>query len=220
MKRILCLCYGMLALWSAYGQSFIENVYLTTEKGIESIYAKGDTVKVYATVEKETPALLSVFRNGKPMEKKEVLLHAGKNEVFRNVYDEASAIMVRLANPHDKKDSTTIGAIVAPEDFRPGFDMPSDFRRFWKKQLKIMRREKMEVKLTTVEIPEEDRDKYVCYNLEINCLSFRPVRGYLAMPRNAGRRSLPIAIYAHSAGSTWQKKVVEPLRWISMPMVS
>lgn len=211
MKRILCLCYGMLALWSAYGQSFIENVYLTTEKGIESIYAKGDTVKVYATVEKETPALLSVFRNGKPMEKKEVLLHAGKNEVFRNVYDEASAIMVRLANPHDKKNSTTIGTIVAPEDFRPGFDMPSDFRRFWKKQLKIMRREKMEVKLTTVEIPEEDRDKYVCYDLEINCLSFRPVRGYLAMPRNAGRRSLPIAIYAHSAGvltTPWTKAKV------------
>ena len=37
MKKTICLCFGLLAFWSAYGQSFIEDVYLTTDKGIESV---------------------------------------------------------------------------------------------------------------------------------------------------------------------------------------
>ena len=200
MKRILCLLAGLAVLCSAYGQSFLESVYLSVDKGLEGVYAKGETIKVYADVEKETPALVKVYQNGQFTDVSETLLPAGKSEVFSGSYDEATALMIRLANPADQKDSTTIGAIVAPEDFLPGYDEPADLRAFWKKQLKKMRRDKMKVKLTPVEIPGEDGEKYVCYDLEINCLDFRPVRGYLAMPRNAKRRSLPIAIYAHSAG--------------------
>ena len=200
MKRIFCIIIGLLAAVAAFGQSFLESIYLMPDKGLEAVYAKGETIKIYADADKETPALVKVYRNGQFEGVSEITLQAGRTEVFSGSYDEAAALMVRLANPQDQNDSTTVGAIVAPEEFLPGFDEPADFRDFWKKQLKTLRRQRMKVKLTPVEVPGEDAEKYVCYDLEINCLDFRPVRGYLAMPRKAKRRSLPIAIYAHSAG--------------------
>ena len=48
------------------------------------------------------------------------------------------------------------------------------FRKFWKKQLKQMRKQKMEVKLTPVPIPGKDSVNYVCYDLEVNCITARP----------------------------------------------
>lgn len=201
MKKILCIIAGLAVLFTARGQSFLESVNLSVDKGLEGVYSKGETIKVFAEVDKETPALVKVYQNGQFKGVSETVLPPGKSEVFSGSYDEAAALMIRLANPLDQKDSTTVGAIVAPEEFRPGFDEPADFRQFWKKQLKALRREKMKVSLTPVAIPGKDSLNYVCYDLEINCLDFRPVRGYLAMPRNARRRSLPIAIYAHSAGA-------------------
>ena len=200
MKKLFCIFIGLLAIGSAYGQSFLESVSLSVDKGLEGVYAKGETIRVYADVDKETPALVKVYQNGQFKGVSEKVLPAGRSEVFSGSYDEAAALMIRLANPEDQNDSTTVGAIVAPEEFRPGFEEPADFRKFWRKQLKTMRKQKMEVKLTPVDIPGKDDENYVCYDLEINCLDFRPVRGYLAMPRNAKPHSLPIAIYAHSAG--------------------
>ena len=212
MKRTLCFILALFALWTASGQSFLEDVRLSLDKGFEGVYAKGDSLKVYAEVAKETPALVKIYQNGYFKEQREVCLHAGKSEVFSGSYDEATALMFRLADPANPKDSTTIGAIVAPEDFRPGFDEPKDWRKFWRKQLKQLRRQKMQVKLTPVAIPGKDSLDYLCYDLEVNCITARPVRGYLALPRNAAPRSLPIAIKAHSAGKmtdSWTKATVK-----------
>ena len=200
MKKIASCFLALLAFGTAYGQSFLENVHLSVNNGFEGVYSKGDTVKVYAEVGKDTPAVMKIYQNGYFKEERNCLLSAGKNEVFCGAYDEATSLMFRLADPSHPSDSTTVGAIVAPEEFRPGFDEPADFQAFWKKQLKEMRKQKMKVKLTPVPIPGEDSLKFVCYDLEINCITARPVRGYLAMPRGARRHSLPIAINAHSAG--------------------
>ena len=212
MKRTLCFILALFALGTAYGQSFLEDVRLSLDKGFEGVYAKGDTVKVYAEVGKETPAVVKIYQNGYFKEARETLLPAGKSQVFSGAYDEAVALMFRLADPADPKDSTTVGAIVSPEDFRPGFDEPKDWRKFWRKQLKQMRRQKMEVRLTPVAVPGKDSLDYVCYDLEVNCITSRPVRGYLALPRNAAPHSLPIAIKAHSAGKMtdrWTKSTVK-----------
>ena len=212
MKRTLCFILALFALGTAYGQSFLEDVRLSLDKGFEGVYAKGDTVKVYAEVGKETPAVVKIYQNGYFKEARETLLPAGKSQVFSGAYDEAVALMFRLADPADPKDSTTVGAIVSPEDFRPGFDEPKDWRKFWRKQLKQMRRQKMEVRLTPVAVPGKDSLDYVCYDLEVNCITARPVRGYLALPRNAAPHSLPIAIKAHSAGKMtdrWTKATIK-----------
>jgi len=200
MKKVFCFTICLLALNICYGQSFLESVRLFPDKGFEGIYAKGDIVRIFAEVDKETPALVKVYQNGQFIGVSETVLPKGKSEVFRGSYDEAAALMIRLANPSDQNDSTTVGAIVAPEDFRPGFGEPADFLAFWEKQLDTMRKQEMEVKLTPVSIPDEDSESFECYDLEVNCLDFRPVRGYLAMPRNARPHSLPIVIFAHSAG--------------------
>ena len=213
MKKVFCILLSLLALaTAAYGQSFLENIHLSLNKGFEGVYAKGDTIKVFAEVDKETPALVKIYQNGYFKQMRETLLPAGKSEVFRGSYDEATALMFRLADPANPKDSTTVGAIVAPEDFRPGFDEPKDWRKFWRKQVKQVRRQKMEVKLTPVAIPGKDSLDYVCYDLEINCITARPVWGYLALPRDAKPHSLPIAIKAHSAGKmtdSWTKATVK-----------
>ena len=97
MKRIFCLLAGLAVLCSAYGQSFLESVYLSVDKGLEGVYAKGETIKVYAEVEKETPALVKVYQNGQFQGVSETLLPEGKSEVFSGSYDEATARMIRLA---------------------------------------------------------------------------------------------------------------------------
>ena len=130
MKKIVCFIIALVSLGTAYGQSFLEDVHLSLDKGLEGVYVKGDTIKVYAEVGKETPALVKIYQNGYFKEARETLLPAGKSQVFSGAYDEAVALMFRLADPADPKDSTTVGAIVSPEDFRPGFDEPKDWRKF------------------------------------------------------------------------------------------
>lgn len=200
MKKIVCILLALLAFGAAYGQHFLTDVHLSVNHGFEGVYSKGDTIKVFAEVGEDTPAVMKIYQNGYFKEQRECPLTAGRNEVFRGTYQEAAALMFRLADPSNPADSTTVGAIVAPEEFRPGFEEPADFQVFWKKQLKTMRRQTMQVQLTPVPVPGEDSLQYVCYDLEINCITPRPVRGYLAMPREARPHSLPIAIYAHSAG--------------------
>ena len=213
MKKIISLTLALFVLGTAaHGQSFLEDVHLSLDKGIEGVYAKGDTLRVYAEVARNTPALVKIYQNGYFKEARETCLPEGKSEIFSGSFNEAAALMFRLADPANPQDSTTVGAIVAPEDFRPGFDEPKDWRKFWRKQLRRLRRQKMEVKLTPVAIPGEDSLKYVCYDLEVNCITARPVRGYLALPRNADPHSLPIAIKAHSAGrmtDSWTKAKVK-----------
>lgn len=200
MKKILSFIVAIMALNLAYGQSFLEDVVLSLDKGMEGVYAKGEPVKVFAEVKQETPALVKIYHNGVFKESHETLLPAGKSEVFNQSYDESIAIMVRLTNPAQLKDSTTVGAVVAPEGFQAGFEEPADFAEHWAKELKTLRKMKMKVKLTPVEVPGKDGEEYDCFDLEINCVGGVPARGYVAIPRNAKAKSLPIALYLHSAG--------------------
>ena len=57
MKRVFCIIIGLLAVAAAYGQSFLESVYLTPDRGWDGVYAKGDTIRVYADADREMPAL-------------------------------------------------------------------------------------------------------------------------------------------------------------------
>ena len=213
MKKYLFVTTVLLLTGTfSRSQSFLESITLSLNKGLEGLYEKGDTLKLYAEAPGNTAAVLEIYQNGKLKESREVLLTEGKSELFSNAYEESVALMFRLNNASDKSDSTLIGAIVAPEEFQPGLQEPDDFDAFWRKQLKAMRKVKMKPRLTPVEVPDEYKGKFVCYDLEINCAEGAPVRGYLALPSGSGRRSLPIAIYAHSAGNLkykWTRSTVE-----------
>ena len=212
MKKFISFTLALLVLGTAYGQSFLEDVHLSLDKGFEGVYAKGDSIKVFAEASCEKPAVVKIYQNGYFNEAREIRIPEGKSEIFSGSFSEATALMFRLSDPANPKDSTTVGAIVSPEDFTPGFDEPKDFRKFWRKQLRQMRKQKMEVKLTPVAIPGKDSLEYVCYDLEVSCITSRPVRGYLALPLNAAPHSLPIAIKAHGAGlmtDSWTKATVK-----------
>lgn len=213
MKRILLIAAALLVCVAAWGQSFLESVTLSLDKGEEGVYAVGEPIKVFAESEIDAPAIVKVYINGNLNNAWRTDLSAGgKTEVFNASYDKPLALMVRLSNLKDEKDSTTVGAVVAPEQLKPGFDEPADFAKFWGKQLKTMRKMKMKTRLTPVAVPEKYEGKFVCYDLEINCVGNVPVRGYLAMPVDAKPRSLPIAIYAHSAGKLtkrWTRSTVD-----------
>lgn len=112
MKKVFCIILSLLALvTAAYGQSFLENIHLSLNKGFEGVYAKGDTIKVFAEVDKETPALVKIYQNGYFKQMRETLLPAGKSEVFRGSYDEATALMFRLAD-HDNKEGLLVEKLV------------------------------------------------------------------------------------------------------------
>ena len=207
MKRILIIAAGLLLCSAAWGQKFIDSVLLSLGDSPEGIYAKGDTIRIFSDTPAETQANLKVYINGKLKDTTPAVLPAGKAEIFRASYDEPTALMLRVENAEDKSDSTMIGAIVAPEEFQPGFEEPADFREFWEKQLAKMRKMKMKVKLVPVDAPDKDKGKFECWHLHINCVGDAPVMAYLAIPVNAKPGTLPICISLHSAGNIKKKSV-------------
>ena len=212
MKRILVIAAGMLLATAAWGQKFIDDVVLSLENSTEGIYAKGDTIKIFAESAEMKDAVFQVYINGKVQENYPASIPAGKSEVFRAVYDEPTALMLRVNNPENKDDNTMIGAIVAPEEFQPGFEEPADFKAFWDNELKKMRKMKMKVKLVPVEAPERDRGKIECWHLEINCVGGSPVMAYLAIPVDAKPGTLPICVSLHSAGKITKPTVRSNLK--------
>lgn len=95
---------------------------------------------------------------------------------------------------------TKIGWVVDPEDFRQTVPCPKDFNKFWNKQKRAMRRIPMNPELREITVEGRDNENYVCYEVTLQCIDDTPVRGYLAMPRGADRKSLPIVMFMHAAG--------------------
>lgn len=94
-------------------------------------------------------------------------------------------------------EDTSIGFVVAPEKYRAALPCPRDFDRYWRKEIRAMRRIPSDPALERVECKDEG---IVCQSLEIGCVDGTPVRGYVAMPKDAGKGSLPIVVFAHAAG--------------------
>jgi len=201
---LICL---LCASGSLFSQTVQENIFLriNSETGI---YQKGDTVRVWADV-KEVPDIdlfLKVTKwceyDGKTVP---VKLLKGENLVFEGCFDEAVQYIFEITdnqNPDSVSRSGSsgnsfAGILVAPEEFKPGYSQPSDFFEFWKKEIRTMRKEKM--------VPEVTKDTTKAgvrsYHLDINCVGPAPVRAYVAYPEKAARRSLPIIINLHAAGS-------------------
>ena len=97
----------------------------------DGIYQVGDTVKVYASLGDKTELV-----------HREVACEGPENRIF------------------DYED-TQIGWVVAPQDYVQGVPCPKDFKRWWGKQLKAMRREKMEPVL--MEMSGVSDPDVICY---------------------------------------------------------
>ena len=198
MKKIICSVFSLFVAVILAAQAPV-HLELNSEAGV---YSKGETVEVYASLNEDfdIPLSMRVTCSGKRVTSANDLQLSvnEKKLIYRGSFDKASAINVSVGNPAERNSFKTIGFVVSPEEFRPGFTEPDDLMIFWQSQIEALRSSEMQVKAVEVEHP--DNADFVCYDLEISMPEGNPVRGYLAMPRNAADASLPIALLPHAAG--------------------
>ena len=139
-----------------------------------------------------------VLYNNKVCREFRLLPSSADFNVLEQALDSTCAVTVEVKEHTGKPEA--IGYVVAPEGFRAGYEEPADLMPYWdnlKKQLKAL---PMQVKTTTLEVPQQYQGKYTCQDVEINCLGPAPVRAYMAKPAGAKKKSLPIIILCRAAG--------------------
>ena len=200
---MMWICNNLLSAPSGKW-SVRDNVIMRLNKE-DGIYAKGDTVRVWADVtgSPKPGLMLKTMRwcQWDAESQKEVVLHEGENLLVERVFDESVQYVFEVTDGVKSKDFTVegnafAGLVVAPEEFQAGFDAPADFRKFWKKEIKAMRRQKMDVSVSKDTVAGGLRT----YHVDISCIGPAPVRAYVSYPADARRKSLPIIIYYHAAG--------------------
>lgn len=203
LRLLLAAAAGVLLMGGVcFAQDINSRIALSFEKW-DGQFALGDTVKLYADAQEAGTYQIRRFDKGIEQESWLQDIPAGKSVIFQGVYDQPSAIMFYVSTPDNTADFTKIGFVAGAEGengFKPGFTAPKDLKKFWRKQIRAMRRTPMNAKVTPVELSAEDAEKYECYEIELQMNDPTPVRGFIAKPKYAKRRSLPIAIYAHAAG--------------------
>lgn len=211
MKKVILILAA--AFFAAQFQASAQRDYfkpvrlsINSESGC---FAKGDTVKIYANLVEDVnvPLRMKIYENGgvrhysafkKKPETRPLELGKEPQLIFSGVYNEAYTAMISV-EPVEKgnKDRAMVGFGVAVDEFRPGYAEPDDFVKYWDAQKKALRKSKMKVKKTEVDSGNPD---VVAWAIELSMPEGNPVRGFLAMPKNAVKKSLPIILSVHSAG--------------------
>lgn len=208
MRHIrLSILLVLLTAVSIQAQTLRQDVSLRLNHP-EGIYAKGDTVRLWADVkavpEFEVSFRIMKFCNWTPEKKENVNLKLGENLLWEGVFNEPVQYVFELTDgkvPTDFKqagvNNVFAGLVVAPEEMLIGFDEPSDLRKYWKKEIKAMRKLKITEEITKDRV----ENGYRIYHTEINCVGPKSLQAYVAHPADAKPKSLPIIINLHAAGS-------------------
>lgn len=176
-------------------------------------YALGDTVRLTMTPPQDVSSALRMTTYVNGINTGDTLdVAAAEGCIYKAVWDEPAAVMLEFS----RKDTTaggekfTIGYIAGAEGFRPGWKAPKDLHRFWRRQIRELRRAPMEVRLTPVALEPGDASTLECFAVEISSIDTIPVRGYICRPKDAPARSLPIVAQLHAAGVSggWCKATV------------
>ncbi len=136
----------------------------------------------------------------------EIDVPADKPAVFTDKLDKSGTMLVIAALITDggaecyrpgrggdlRPISYGLGAAVQPETLKQGAAEPNDFDAFWQDQLSKLNATPMTV-LEKKQLP--DQDGCSVFDMKINCIGKRPASGYLAIPKNAAPKSLPIRMY-------------------------
>lgn len=198
MKRIFYCLFISVSVLLIGIQGFSQEIILSTN--LESaIYKKNEPIVIKATVSGETTDSLhiSILKNHiHQIQKKSYAVLNSEIIIFEGSYDEACSIIVN-AKCGEKKSS--IGCVVAPEDFEPGFKRPKDIDKYWKNLKKKLYKLPYAVKKEEVKLAKDD-PSINCSDIEINCLGAKSIHGYFVKPVNAKEKSLPIVIQVRAAG--------------------
>ncbi len=160
------------------------------------VYHSGDRARVVLSIkDKSTQVVtLKLQHNFSSYTTEQKNYHGDSLVVFDQIVSEPITLVWEART---NNDSGWMGLIVNPESYQPGTKRPTDLESFWNKQKKDLRA--LPILLISKPAPNTD-PAYQCFDLEINCTSPKPVRGYFAMPTNAAKKSLPIVINFHAAG--------------------
>lgn len=202
MKRTLLIIAALFAAFTASAQrssGYNEKIDLQIGHA-DGMYSQGEEVVVKAVFDAdfENEAILEIVENGTSALKKTV--PAKNGVIFSKSYDKPTLVFVNVSPKSQPADMTSVGVIVDAYNFQPGFECPSDLNKFWEKQVKELRKVPMVAEAKPVELEPKYASKYECFDLRINSIDETPVIGYIAKPKNAAPKSLPIVIYTHGAG--------------------
>ena len=220
MKRLTVLLAVFFCCIAAIAQNHLvyEPVILTIDRP-DGQYDAGEIVHVYGqlTSDVDYDLVCAVEANGKILQRPLTvdLNISEKTLIYSASFDSPTAVQVYVFPKGNDEKKAAVGFVVDADGFRPGFEAPKDFDKFWTKQLKKMRKSAMEPVLTPAPFPERAKkyeDKCELYSLEINMPEGRPVHAYIAWPKGAEKSSLPIVIYPHGAGYS-RSNAVNAARW-------
>lgn len=123
--------------------------------------------------------------------------------VWATAMDGSDSLVFRKCfNSPTAKSLGDIGFIVAPEEFRPGFEEPQDFRSWWDSEISRMRGLPLEARLEEV----LSKDPGVrTFSIEIPMHEGNPVRGYIGIPKDAtpGAIQKEIHFFPYRGHTNW-----------------
>ena len=188
---------GMDVDWDTVSQQLELNV-----NSSDGRFAKGEQIVFTARAKEDisVPLTMVAFREGLEFESRDIVLTEETQTVYTCSSDAAASWIVRLCPRGDLDKFLTIGAVVAPEEFRTGFYEPADFVTYWENEKAALRASAPQVTLTPVDLPEGETGDYAAWYLEISMPEGNPVRGYLSVPAHASAGTLPIFMFFHGAG--------------------
>lgn len=193
-----------------FGTASAQHIQLSINKE-SGIYGKGEkaVVTCHTDALPQDSLCVRIHYNNKVGREFRLLPSNADFTVLEQSLDSTCAVTVELKE--NEGNPVAIGYVVAPEGFKAGYDEPADLMQYWddlKAQLKAL---PMKVKTTSLPVPEQYSGKFVCQDVEINCLGPAPVRAYMAKPVAAKKKSLPIIILCRAAGvkGNWCRCQVE-----------
>lgn len=196
MKTIKNIFLSLFIIFLFSSASFSHNIVLR-QSNESGIYGAGETIKVTIQISEKKADSLSVkiLKNTIHTIADSKIINDGSEIIIFNekINEPASLIFeVRAEN-----EFASLGAVVDPMNFTPGFRRPSDFDKYWNNEKKMLRALPMDIKSRPVSNVARG---YICSDLEISCTGPKPARGYFAKPEKAKPETLPIVLMVHAAG--------------------
>jgi cephalosporin-C deacetylase len=184
------------------------------------IYAAPDRADgMYKSGEKIT-FKVTVTRKGQPITKGSVAYkftindltegEAGTAEIgegggatVQTAMKEPSCVVIRAEYKADGDAPIWVksGAVIDANQIAPSMPAPDDFDAFWDSQKKRLAEVPLNPTLTPVEVSGLPASVEI-FDVKVDCAGGAPVSGYLARPKGAKPKSLPIILHVQGAGVT------------------
>lgn len=208
MKAVIIFLLGVFAAI----QTLVGYELVVTSDKAEGIYNSGDealfNIQLLQDGSKAPGYTIkyTIYKNGMPIDKlksssdqpiviKQKLDFVGSMAIVAKAFD-ANGKEISLENT-PVGESGRLGIMVSPEKIKEGRKEPEDLWSFWETQREELN--KVPIKASRKEVKSEDAS-VIMYDVKVDCSGGMPVSGYLAMPRNAKKKSLPAIVIFQAYG--------------------